>query len=347
MTRMSTSPVRAARLAALALVVPLLAGCGEDTGEPGAADWPAARAEVELRGLVWAGPDGTIHLGDGSTLDAGGAVRSFVLARGGAYVVREDDDTLLRVGPEGTEELAARPDPQSLAASPDGRYLALVDHSGRRDRYDTPLAEAVVVDLVSGRQVLRSDAGMGDPADDDLADLYEELEPSVLGVDEHRAYVLTTDDLRAVELRTGEVEVLGDAGTILRDQPWYDDLRPGLLAESPDGRWAIRPDEVPKLVADTGTVVPTRLTPADLGVSPLGLSGSEVSWSLDSWTDATTAVGGAVLVDPHDGAQDPVLVTCTVPTGACAVVPGTEQGALLPVDRQDDAVVVPRPLAAP
>lgn len=344
---MSPFPARSGALAALALVVPLLAGCGDDAAsEP--ADWPAARGEVELRGLAWAGPDGTIHLGDGSTLDAGGAVRAFVLARGGAYVVREDDDRLRRVGPEGTDELAARPDPQSLTVSPDGRYLALIDHSGRRDRYDTPLAETVLVDLATGRQVLRSDAGMGDTATDDLADLYEELEPAVVGIDERRAYVRTTGDLRAVDLRTGEVEVLGDEGTVLRDQPWYDDVQPEPVADSPDGRWAIRlrSDAAPQLVADTGTVVTTRLTPADLGASPLGPDPGELRWTLDSWVDATTAAGTAVLTDAYDGAGEPVLVTCTVPAGDCAVVPGTEEGMVLPVDRQGERALVPEPLAA-
>lgn len=347
---MSTSPARPARLAALALVVPLLAGCGDGTGtdDPAAAGWPATRVEVELRGLAWAGGDGTMHLGDGSTLDAGGELRAFVLARGGAYVVGADDDTLRRVGPDRSEDLPARPDPQSLTVSPDGRWLAFIDRTGRKDGFDTPLAEAVVVDLATGKEVLRSDAGMGDPATDDLTDLYEELEPTVLGVDERRAYVLTTADLRAVDLRTGSVDVLGDAGTALTDQPWYAGLRPELVPDSPDGAWAIRPraGAAPQLVADAGTVVTTRLTAADLGVDPLAPGAGELSWTLDSWLDPTTAVGTAVRTDPYDGAGDPVLITCQVPSGTCAAVPGTEDGALVPVGREGPGVLVPRPLEA-
>ncbi|MEV5000440.1 hypothetical protein [Nocardioides sp. LML1-1-1.1] len=348
---MSTTPARPARLAALALVVPLLAGCGDDAGpdDPAPAGWPATRVEVELRGLAWASSEGTIHLGDGSTLDAGEELRSFVLARGGAYVVGAGDDTLRRVGPDGSDDLPARPDPQSLTVSPDGRYLALVDHTGRRDRFDTPLAEAVVVDLATGTEVLRSDAGMGDPGSDDLADLYEELEPAVVGVDERRAYVLTTADLRAVDLRTGSVDVLGDAGTILTDQPWYAGLHPELVPDSPDGAWAIRPRSgaAPTLVADAGTVVTTRLSAADLGVDPLAPGAGEISWTLDSWLDATTAVGTAVRTDPAGGAGEPVLITCQVPSGACAAVPGTEDGALVPVGREGPGVLVPRPLEVP
>lgn len=340
---MSTRPPR---LAALLLALPVLVACGEDAGtDADPVAWPTAGAEVALDGLAWASGDGTIHLGDGSTLDAGTPLRSFVLARGGAYVVPRDGQGLRRVGPDRTADLPARPDPESLAASPDGRYLALIDRTGPEDQFDTPLAEAVVVDLVTGEEVLRSAEGMGDPASDDLTDLYEELEPAVLGVDDRHAYVLTTRDLRAVDLDTGEVEVVGDAGTDPRALPWYDALHPGLVADSPDGAWSIRAGQggVPRLVADTGRTVTTTLTPADVGVDPLAPSPGELSWTLDSWLDATHAAGRAVLTDPYGGPGEPILITCAVPSGACRAVPGTEDGVLLPLDRQGEGVLVPRP----
>ncbi|HWJ09419.1 MAG TPA: hypothetical protein VNS46_08590 [Nocardioides sp.] len=344
---------------ALLAIGATLAACGEDRTDDGTDDgtrpgaWPAAEARVETRGLVWAA-GGTIHLGDGSTLDAGSPVRSFVVAEGGAYVVPDtasDEQPwpeLLRVTPDGSDRLGVHPEADSLATSPDGRHLAFLDRSGERDGYDTPLAEAVVVDLTTGEEVLRSGAGMGDPATDDLTDLYEDATPYVIGVDDEHAWVHTVGDVRSVALGSGEVEVVEDDGGIT-DQPWYDALRTELVADSPDGEWSIRPGpdgerwSAPQLVADDGRAVVTRLDGADLGFGPLDPAPRDVTWTLDSWLDASTAVGSARVSASVDGAETWVLVTCTVPDGACRAVPGTEDGALVPVDRQD-GVLVPEPV---
>jgi len=73
---------------------------------------------------------------------------------------------------------------QSLVASPDGRRLAFLDlEHGPKDRHGTPLAMAVVYDATAGKPLLASYAGMGDPAKDDLADLYEHGEPRVVRFD--------------------------------------------------------------------------------------------------------------------------------------------------------------------
>lgn len=344
------STLRAVRRPARAIVATLatvlvLAGCGDEKATRAA--WPAAEATVEAHGLVWAAGS-TIHLGDGSTLDAGGPIRSFVVAKGGAYVVPDtasDEQPwpeLLRVAPDGSEPLRVHPESDSLAVSPDGRHLAFLDRSGERDDYDTPLAEAVVIDLETGTEVHRSADGMGDPDVDDLADLYEDATPYVLGVDDEHAWIQTVGDIRSVDLATGDVEVVETDGGVA-GEPWYDALRTELVAESPDGAWTIEPREgsEPRLVAGDGTVVDTTLTAADLGFSPFDPP-EEIQWFLDSWVDATTAAGSAVA--RHSGGETRVLITCSVPGGRCRPVPGSEQGYALPSHGVAESVVVDTPL---
>jgi len=335
------------------LLGPLLAACGDDPAGPGG-DWPAAEETVEARGLVWAAGR-TIHLGDGTTLDAGAPVRAFVVGRGGAFVVpdtRSEDETwpeLVRVTPGGHEPLGVHAEPGSLSLSPDGRYLAFLDHSGERDDYGTPLAEAVVVDLDTGREVHRSADGMGDTATDDLADLYEDAPPAVLGVSATHAYFLTPGEVIAVEISSGGSEVVSDVNSGYHDQPWYDALASEPVLTSPDGAWTIRqpPRGAPQLVpAAGGTAVTTRLTAADLGLDPLAPQPRDLDWSLDSWLDDATAAGIATVSASVDGAQTFPLITCGAPDGACRVVPGTEDGALLPESRAGGGVV-PTPLPSP
>lgn len=345
-------PARRRLAAALPLLAlgPALAACGDDSGGGRDGAWPPASATVETRGLVWASGS-TIHLGDGSTLDAGAPIRSYVVALGGAYVVPDtgsDDQPwpeLVRVDGEGTERLGVLPERDSLRPSPDGRHLAFLDRSGERDQYDAPLAEAVVVDLETGEEVLRSSEGMGDPDSDDLTDLYEDATPYVIGVDDEHAWIRTTGDIRSIELATGDVEEV-DVADGITAEPWYDALSTDLVAESPDGAWSIRPvpfgeEGAPQLVPATGTPVTTRLTAAELGAGPFAGEPDDLSWSLDSWLDATHAVGVAGIT--VNGERTSMLITCSVPDGSCSAVPGSED-ALLPVDRQDDGVLVPEPL---
>ena len=76
-------------------------------------------------------------------------------------------------------------DVQSLVASPDGRRVAFLDlEHGPHDAYGTPLATSVAYDATTGKALVASYAGMGDVADDDLADLYEDAEPRIIGFDD-------------------------------------------------------------------------------------------------------------------------------------------------------------------
>ncbi len=344
---MLSSRPRLAAAASLLALSPVLAGCGDEDGGDRRSAWPDAPASVETRGLVWASGS-TIHLGDGSTLDAGEPIRSFVVARGGAYVVPDtgsDDQPwpeLVRVTADGTEGLGVHPERDSLSTSPDGRHLAFLDRSGERDQYGAPLAEAVVVDLETGEEVLRSSDGMGDPDSDDLTDLYEDATPYVVGIDDEHAWIHTTGDVRSVDLATGDVDQV-DVEDGITQEPWYDALHIDLVADSPDGAWSIRPvpfgeEGAPQLVPATGRPVTTRLAAAELGVGPLDVQPDDLSWSLDSWLDAAHAAGVAGIT--VNGERTTMLITCAVPDGTCSAVPGSED-ALLPVDRQDDGVVVP------
>lgn len=330
-------PARPCLAVALLVLGPVLTGCGDGSAD-GTTAWPTGGGRLEARGLVWAAGS-TVHLGDGATLDVGTPIRSFVAAPSGVYSVPDDDSPgyaeLRRTTPEGTEGLGVHPDPDSLALSPDGRYLALLDQGEETDGYGTHVLETVVVDLTRGVEVARTSAGMGDAGTDDLADLYEDASPGILGVDSGHAYVATTGDLRSIALDSGEVEVIGDHSGDALTQPWYDDLARELLPDSPGGDWSLQPvrdgqTTPPRLVGADGTTVTARLDAPGLQ-----------SWSLDSWLDADTAVGSAVLGDGPLGEQTLVLVTCALPAGSCAVVDGTEDGALLPAGRR---VVVPTPL---
>lgn len=74
------------------------------------------------------------------------------------------------------------------------------------------------------------------------------------------------------------------------------------------------------------------------GTGPLGspdATGPPLEeWSLGGRTDATTAVGKTPSRDESSADwMSPVLITCVVPSGECAVVEGTEEGVNLPSDR--------------
>ncbi|TWG92665.1 hypothetical protein L615_000700000720 [Nocardioides sp. J9] len=339
--------MRTLGIPALALLVPLvlLAACGEEDGSSATTDWEAT-AEVEHRGLAWA-RGRTIHLGDGATLTSDVPVDRFVVARGGAYVVprsRDDDPwpELHRVTPDGTEPLGVHPDRWTLTTSSDGRYLAFIDRGARRDQFDTPVAEVVVVDLETGEEVLRSDDDMGDPESDDLADLYEDATPGIDGFVDGALHYTTTGESWRLDLESGETEEVPydeDAPRLRFDAP-----REGLVARSPDGRWRIRPGG-PRIEGEDQTVVRPRPTADSLGITAKpGAGPGDLYWSLDSWLDDTTAVGTVYVSAGGDEAW--VVVTCTVPDGACRAVPGTEGGVVVPVDRDHDYALVPVPLPA-
>lgn len=310
------------RLVAPILLALVLTGCGDDTDPSGEGSWPPSTDPVDRSGLVYATGD-TVHLGDGSTIGTDSAIEQFVLAGDGVFYVPASDEgttgPLLLATPDGVTDTGAEAESRSLTPSPDGRYLAFIDlTTGEQDSFGTPVAEAVVVDLATGEEVVRSADGMGDPTgDDDLRDLYEDASgPEVMAVTEDTAYVATPDGVRSYDLATGERERVGAPGEDLRDEPWYphDPDR-----TNPAGTWTIEDhlDGPPTLVpTDGGRAVVT--------------SADYESWQVFDWVDDETAYGFGT-----DDNVLHVLITCTLPTGRCELVPGTEDGAQLPTSGLD------------
>lgn len=329
-------------LAAAVLPLVLLAGCGDDTGDtgdggdtgdtggdPAALDWAASADPISPAGqLVWA-EDGVIHLPDGTTWDAGVDIASYVVAGDGAYVLADGSTELLHVDADGARPTGAHADPQTLRASPDGRFLVFLDpDAGTADQYDTPLLVTVVVDLERGEEVLRSSAGMGDLKTDDLADLYEDAAYGTLGITDDTAWVLgATGEVLTVALPDGDVTSKEVSNPNDPTLPWYtprfeDDLNGGPW--NADHTWVILEGRVrDRFQSADGQVVEPRPDTA--------------MWTLGGWINPTTAVGTAVagpvseanLVDPD---AERTLMTCTVPDGACTPVPGAGSGAFPPAD---------------
>ena len=139
--------------------------------------WVEAGVPVWARGGVLRVGERSIALGDVAASDLTSTPYG-VLVR----VDRPDAPTprervTLAVTADGVAEV--RGDPGDVVVAADGRHAAWIDREGPRQRLGR-LAQVVVVDLATGRELLRSGAGMGDP-DDDLPDLYSELDPEALG----------------------------------------------------------------------------------------------------------------------------------------------------------------------
>ncbi len=298
----------------VALLLLLATGCG-DEGDVKATDSPAWRTSTDpvvTSGLAWAAGS-TVHLSDGTTIDTGGFVRSFVVAGDGAFFVPAESEedagstTLtvdeLRFATPGKPATGTglQVSPQFVAGSPDGRYLAAIDTTtGEKDRFDTPQASVVAFDLKTGKQVIDSTLGMGDPDEDDLADAYSEAEMEILSMTDTSLYVRALGEF-VFDLATGEGRELEEG-----ERPQAADLH-----SSPNGEWRIEG-------ADEGRI---RIVGAD---------GAEVTpvtegprWNLSWWADDRTAVG-TYITGPNTGIRtqpgDSVaLMTCQVPSGECEV----------------------------
>lgn len=243
-----------ATVGALLLTAPLM-GCADSSdggGDPAPAlegdpigSWPASEGPLPADVVVGeASTEGEeLVLADGTRLDAGTPVGTYVVAGDGAFVVPASDPTedgfaeLLAVTADDVEATGAHPDPATLATSPDGHYLGFLD----RGSEGTAPAVVTVVDLEAREEVVRTDEGMGSSGED-LTDLDEETGPTVLGIDAETAYVATTGPVLSFALPSGvraqeaeEVEQVYDTG-------WFRALRePGAT------QVARRADEEPRL----------------------------------------------------------------------------------------------------
>ncbi|MFC7361284.1 hypothetical protein [Nocardioides astragali] len=320
---------------ALAAALLLTAGCSTSSGEgtPGGTDapsgedpatWSTSTDPVEVGGLVWASGS-VVHLADGTTIDVGGPATTYVPAGDGVYFTpAESDEDVTEHSNMTTAPLhfADRDGSvsatgltiyvESLASSPDGRYLGLIDAtSGPEDRFsDYPQATAVIVDLTTGERVVDTTDGMGDPQEDDLAHDYPEVYLRVRFPDNDSAFVegLGDDTLYALPSGDGEAADHNDVGLLDPADP-----------TSPDGAWAIEDHDFhDRVVSASGDVV--------------RLSTGVPRWDLRWWLDDSTVVGVAISgpgkgleILPTDRRE---LMTCQVPDGACTLVEGTS-GALV------------------
>ncbi len=331
----------AALVVALALTT---AACAKDddagTSEKG---WPATSSPVDTDGLVWASGN-EVHLPDGSTIDTERPAGSYVVAGAGVWFTSAEPGDLegnrlpeLRVATsDGIEDLGAHPDIGSLTASADGHWLAFLD---RRDG-GAGSAEVVVVDLQSGKEVVRSSEGLLPSETEvvDWTDLYEDAPVGMLGVVDGTAYVQGLSTLVSHDLATGKATTADLDWTVIRSTDWWRSMHLTAPLPNADGSWRIPPQEfgaVPDLESADGERITTTVADA---TGPLGspdVSGPPLDeWRLGGWIDESTVVA---ITPSRDGSDvdwlTPVLLTCTVPSGECAVVEGTEEGVNLPSDR--------------
>ncbi|SEB77405.1 hypothetical protein SAMN04489844_1031 [Nocardioides exalbidus] len=311
-------------LAASAVLLLLATACasgGGDREAPAPSDdpsWTTSTDPVATDGLVWA-EGSVVHLPDGSTVDTGGAMTTYVVAGDGVYFTPADGDDVdhanMTTGPlsfadrDGAiVETGLTVYVESLGSSPDGRYLGVVDAtSGPEDDFsDYHQATAVVVDLTTGERVVDTTDGMGDPTEDDLAHDYPETNLSVRFPDAGTAYVEGLGGI-AYALPGGE-------GTEV--DPIDSPVRSPLDPTSPDGRWRIDDRGAqPVLLSADGE----RLRPR---------TGTD-SWEPGWWLDDTTVLG----VAPTGPGGTRSVITCVVPDGACTSVEGTAGAVVrLPVD---------------
>jgi hypothetical protein len=183
------------RILGLVAILSCLAAtaCGSDADDraPGAAPFsiPVGEPSYDPDAATWA-VRGTIHIGD-TVLDVQPRPEAYVVTRRGVYYNARG---ALYFTDGGAAQKVAEVGGVGLAVDPEQQRLALVDRAhGATDPFDTHVAVPVVFDLETGDQVLRAEPGRS-LEDDDLAVLYGEIPPDLLGVDGEAVYAV--DPLR-------------------------------------------------------------------------------------------------------------------------------------------------------
>ncbi|MBC2931783.1 hypothetical protein [Nocardioides sp. zg-1228] len=306
------------------------AGGKGTSGPPDDTAWTTSSDPVEAGGLVWAS-GGVVHLSDGTTVDVGGPMATYVVAGDGVYFTPAASDAAatehgsMTTGPlrfadrDGVSDTGLTVYVESIGSSPDGRYVGFVDAtSGPADRFSGhPRGTAVVVDLTSGERVVETADAMGDPEQDDLARDYAEVD---LGV-------------RFADAGSAVVEGLGDVLVSLPDgEVTPTDQSPRSPADpvSPDGAWSIDDRGLDdRIVSREGRPVPVRT----------GTPRRDLRWWLDDSTVVGIAISGPATGQQIGPGTTSTLVTCQVPDGRCTPVDGTtDERILFPVGAGDEAL---------
>ena len=326
--------VRMVRHWALALATVLLAACDSSSSAPDLRlpDLPADDGPLPTGAVVWAIGD-TIHVGD-QTIQVERPVRRMVGASGRVYFTQGLSHTLWMTDGETTRRTGYETD--ELRASADGRYVGFLDQS-RGMPWST-----VVVDLDSGEAVVDDHTGMGDPGDD-LADLYEDAEPQVLGFDNHELYVKVAsgNDILSWDPGTGRRTEHPDRFFFAEPDPGGGRVLPALVR---DGRLIVPDDPYRSTqwghVSPRGTIAiqptgrRTRVFDVRTG-RPLSVDFTARWFILGGWTDHRTAYGLAYDRRPY-GPGPMRLVRChlTVDDRRCqalrTVRPKRHQTVLFP-----------------
>lgn len=290
---------------------------------------PGAERRFDASAPAWAA-DGVVHLG-GQQLDVRPAhVRGMLATPYGAFLTVAEGagpDAPRRLVWFDGRELVEVPGhvagaAADVAVSPDGRYAGWVDREGPWSVAGR-LAEVVVVDLATGRAVLRDHQHMGGGWGDDLADRYEELAPTVVGFGA-RGRVYWTDaegdvwraDVRAgtkASTAHGRSAAGGPVSYAAAYNPRLGRVTPDRAAwESPTGTFEVDrtvPDDV--RVTDTRT---GRRVALDHGRRRAAFGG----WGADGVLYAVVADGP---LHPGSGRRVPgAVVRCRLPSGTCREV---------------------------
>ncbi len=176
--------------------------------------------------IVYATGDRLFISGDEFAIEP--APDSLALTQGGLYFLA--DENLHLWEPDGSTQLAAIGGFQPLRTTADGRYLGFVDRrNGPMNLARERIAEFVVIDTRTGREVVRDGVGNGDRwGTDDTGALYSEQPPAFLGFDDRHAYGQTSGrDLYRWHLTTG------DRADV--PEPEFPDVPPPRTPNAPGG----------------------------------------------------------------------------------------------------------------
>lgn len=317
-----------------------LAACGSEADKDNALDWASTDNPMSASGgLVWADrPAGEIHLADGTTLDAGQPISSFVAAGRGAYVVDQKGDALIEVTPNGTRTTGAHVD-DSVRASAHGRYLAFLDPRSGPAVQGTHVFEAVVVDLETGEEVARSTQGMGGEDTDDLVDLYEDAAHGILAVTDKTAWFSVPEGgVISVDVKDGKVTSIPQSDISDGKNPWDSPhLAPELVDEPANPGLTYGISRFNTAIRSQSTD-PAIFFPRDRIVSSDGhaiaMTIDALTWRFEDWIDDSTLVGyadtGLDNPDRVKETREQSLMTCAVPAGTCKIIPDSAH-AMLPV----------------
>jgi hypothetical protein len=313
----------------------------------GAAAWVSGSRDYDLPAGQRVGSAGTLVFAAGEELHVGPATyrirpapQTMVSTAGGLYYLAHgvlhrwdaEDQRSVRVADVGGVGW--------LSTTADGRYLALVDYEhGPRNLRGQRIAEVVVWDTSTGRQVVRDATGNGARAgSEDLGDLYGESTPTVLGFDDDAVYAQAAHGGAVLrwDLGTGHRSVLADEGYPVTENrpggPLVDfDLVHGLPRETSGaavGAYAGRRSPDGRRLAYTLTGRPLVHSTGDRTPEELPVGGRH--FVLAGWLDADRFYG--LALDETERATAQVTV-CSVPALRCdpASRPVPAEDGTLPV----------------